>query len=782
MDFKFDLEEEKNFKAIVDALPQLISYVDSELIYRYVNKNYEEFFGISRDDIVGKHIKEVIGNDVFKKARNHIDAVLKGQKVRYHEEFNYGPGQLRNIDGNLIPDFDQSGKVRGYYGVLTDVTPYVKARSEIIEKEALQSLILDNISDAVYLTSIEGDFVFISPNVDVVFEYSRQEIEQMKNISGLFNKAIYHKDDLYERKELQNIETRIHTKSSKKKTILVNVKLVNIGGEKVLITCRDITERKTSQKLLLRKESFLKTAEDLSHIGSWEWDVNTGKFILSAGYQNTHQFYKDITEFEQLSNLIHPDDMDKVNNAIEKVRKNKKRSEVEYRVIRGEDKAIRKFRSNADVILDDSGNVTHMIGTSQDITEQKEALDKLIESEARFRSIFNQGHLVKLLIDPSSGKIADANEAAVQFYGYEKDKLLSLSIFDINIQSKSEIIDEMAYARRYKRNVFHFMHRLSDGEMRNVDVYSTPVRYFNHEYLFSVIIDVTERKQFERKLLESEQTLKNYISSAGEGITLTDHNGIIIEWNTSMEKITGYKRSEVLGSKSWDVQHMVSANGDLAREGRDDLEKMIKDCLKTGKAPWLNTIFEREILDKKNKQKTVQTMIFPLKTGNGFMLASSMRDISYIKQMEQTKTDLEFKKRELATISVYLNQKNDLLNNIKRQVKYCYHTEDANVQSIVQQLEAMIDHNLNLDSDWKIYKTHFEKINEAFFTRLNAKHPGLTQNELRHCAYIRMNFTTKEIARINNVKPTSIQIARVRLKKRLNLTSETNLISYLLKL
>jgi PAS domain S-box-containing protein len=354
-----------------------------------------------------------------------------------------------------------------------------------------------------------------------------------------------------------------------------------------------------------------------------------------------------------------------------------------------------------------------------------------------------------------------------------------MRISDINSLSEKDISMEMKKARKQKKNFFQFRHKLASGELRDVDVHSTPIKFLDRDYLFSVIIDVTDRKKIEKKLTESEQKLKNYINSAGEGIVLSDEEGSIIEWNKAMEQITGYVEEEIKGKKIWEIQYELSTEPNKKPEYFDFLKDRIINCLKTGEAEWLNKIFEREIIDRAGTHKTVQTIVFPVRSEKGLMLGSSMRDISYLKQMEKTKADLEFKKRELATISVYLNQKNELLHNTKKQIKQLHSSEDTNVQIVLQQLEAMIDHNLNFDNDWKIYKSHFEEINEDFFRILNNRHPGLTQNELRHCAYIKMNFTTKEIARINNVKPTSIQIARVRLKKRLELSPESSLISYL---
>jgi PAS domain S-box-containing protein len=102
-----------------------------------------------------------------------------------------------------------------------------------------------------------------------------------------------------------------------------------------------------------------------------------------------------------------------------------------------------------------------------------------------------------LLIDPGTGAIVGANEAAANFYGYSEPQLLSMNISDINTLSPEETAAEMRAAEAAQRNYFLFQHRLAGGEVRSVEVYSYPVEYEAQRVLFSVIhespTDVLER-------------------------------------------------------------------------------------------------------------------------------------------------------------------------------------------------------------------------------------------------------------------------------------------------
>lgn len=112
--------------------------------------------------------------------------------------------------------------------------------------------------------------------------------------------------------------------------------------------------------------------------------------------------------------------------------------------------------------------------------------------------IFENHGSIMLLMDLSTGKIKDANNAAVNFYGYSKEELQNMNISRLNTLSSEQIGREMHLAATEQRNFFNFIHELKNGELRNVEVYSYPFDIDNVRYLFSIIIDVTERVQSQK--------------------------------------------------------------------------------------------------------------------------------------------------------------------------------------------------------------------------------------------------------------------------------------------
>jgi PAS domain S-box-containing protein len=112
---------EQQLRLITDALPVCISYIDANQRYQFVNRTYENWFSCSRDQIIGKQTREIIGEAAYQVAQFYINQVMAGQITTYEVEIPYPFGK-RYIRGSLIPDIDSNNQVRGYYGLITDIS------------------------------------------------------------------------------------------------------------------------------------------------------------------------------------------------------------------------------------------------------------------------------------------------------------------------------------------------------------------------------------------------------------------------------------------------------------------------------------------------------------------------------------------------------------------------------------------------------------------------------------------------------------------------------------
>jgi PAS domain S-box-containing protein len=199
-----------------------------------------------------------------------------------------------------------------------------------------------------------------------------------------------------------------------------------------------------------------------------------------------------------------------------------------------------------------------------------EAYDALEKSENRFHAMFDKHDSVMLLIDPETGKIIDANLAAERFYNKSQADIRKQFIYDINTLPPEEITATLMEAVQEKNNCFTFPHRIANGEIRMVEVHSSPINIGGKTILFSIIHDITERKRTEEKLLRISDDFQ-FASNYAQSIVDTVREPLIV-LNGSFEVISAsqsfYKIFEVtpeatigkvlytLGDNQWNIPQL----------------------------------------------------------------------------------------------------------------------------------------------------------------------------------------------------------------------------------
>ena len=153
----------------------------------------------------------------------------------------------------------------------------------------------------------------------------------------------------------------------------------------------------------------------------------------------------------------------------------------------------------------------------------------------------------------------------------------------------------------------------------------------------------------------------------------------------------------------------------------------------------------------------------------------SSQEIMKLKN-DRLKSELESKNRELATTAMSLINKNELLQGIKNDLLQLEDTASR------KEVARVIDKNLSNNSDWEFFKEAFNNADKDFLSKMKNKHPELTANDLKFCAFLRLNLSSKEIAPLLNISVRSVEIKRYRLRKKMNLEHSVNLIDYILEI
>jgi len=130
---------------------------------------------------------------------------------------------------------------------------------------------------------------------------------------------------------------------------------------------------------------------------------------------------------------------------------------------------------------------------------------QLAENAEYYAKLFNEGSLARLLVDPSTGQIVEANPAAVDLYGWDLTMLTSMRVSDINTADAGDIADELRRARNGEKARFEFQHRTASGGLIDVEVWSSSVTVRGRALLMSTIVDVTEQKRLESQFLQAQK-------------------------------------------------------------------------------------------------------------------------------------------------------------------------------------------------------------------------------------------------------------------------------------
>lgn len=142
--------------------------------------------------------------------------------------------------------------------------------------------------------------------------------------------------------------------------------------------------------------------------------------------------------------------------------------------------------------------------------------------------------------------------------------------------------------------------------------------------------------------------------------------------------------------------------------------------------------------------------------------------------------ELDYKNRELTAYTLNFAQKNQLIEELKEQLNLLK-PQDGQQQKQLKQLRSLVNNTRNLDRDWEDFRLHFESVHPHFFQVLKRQHPDLSNGEQKLCSLIRLNLSMKETAAILGISPNSVKTARYRLRNKLKLQTQDNLMDYLMQ-
>ena len=211
-------------------------------------------------------------------------------------------------------------------------------------------------------------------------------------------------------------------------------------------------------------------------------------------------------------------------------------------------------------ILDNNGQVINLLSVAEDITDQKQTENALVESEERFRLLFEGHSAIMMLLDPTTGNIIDANRAATDFYGWSHEELCEMRIQEINTLSSKEIDVILDKWNTSDKLNFLFTHRKADGSVSDVEAFGCKIAIRGKAVIYLIIHDITERKQAAE---ESDRLKAAFLANISHEIR-TPMNGILgFSELLKDPQLTGEEQAEYIDLIHQSGQRMLNLINDI---------------------------------------------------------------------------------------------------------------------------------------------------------------------------------------------------------------------------
>ncbi len=269
-------------------------------------------------------------------------------------------------------------------------------------------------------------------------------------------------------------------------------------------------EKKDTQEKLLREKQMLARTERIAGIGSWELDIESGRVVWSEELFRIFKIKPSAADpsWSEYQDLIYPEDRELLGECIKKAIDNGTPYEFEVRVLR-RDGELRLCILRRYAEKDSNGKVTRLFGSVQDTTKLKSAEEALKENEEKYRAIFEQAADAILLYDPEDELLVEYNEKLYKNLGYTREEFKEIKLPDIEaIESGAEVAEHNRAILNKGEDIFESKHRTKNGELRDVLISGRVLSIGPKKYIQYISRDITEIKQAERLLKDSDKKSK----------------------------------------------------------------------------------------------------------------------------------------------------------------------------------------------------------------------------------------------------------------------------------
>jgi len=515
-------ESQRITAALVESSEDAIVVYSLDGTIQNWNRGAEKIFGYCAEEALGQCFYMVAPPERREYIAKYTQEVLRGNAVAHRQ----GIGKRK--DGSLLHVAVTSWPLRNTLGEANAISVIIRddtVQHKAEEAQALLASIVESSPDAISSADIEGTIISWNPAAESLLGYTKAEMiganvaclampgreQQLAKILDTFRQG----------RAIAPFDAQLRHKDGQGIDVSLSVFPVFNSVGKVIGTsgiARDIRPRLETERKLAESEERFRRVFECAPIGICVSALNghyihaNSTFCAMLGYSEKELRNKTWME------LTYPEDVPISLAKSEQLREAQNETmEWEKRYIR-RDKSILWARLKVSLVHDTSGTPLHTVVHVEDITESRKTAAALAESEARFYKFFKENGLSMLLIDPDRREIIDANQAAAEYFDRTRDSMIGIHVSQLDSQASEEIALEMHRAILEGRPSFNVHHRTPTGEERDVECYYSLIDVDGKPVQFTVLLDVTERKQAESRLHEATDRLALATQAGGVGI------------------------------------------------------------------------------------------------------------------------------------------------------------------------------------------------------------------------------------------------------------------------
>lgn len=369
-------------QTVLELLTDAIISTDLSFNIRSWNKSAEKIYGWSAAEVIGQPLPQVVSTsypdntpeDVF--AQFWQQGQWQGEVVQTRKD-----GVVINIQTSMSILKDQDGNPTGAVSINRDISERKRMETALRKSEELFAKAFHGSPLPMMLARrTDGAFIEVNESFLRLYEFNREEVIGRTSLDlNLIDPAIRAENArLFRQKGAShNNEIQVRTKSGRPLTVLVSSESTELAGEAcVITTVLDITERKQAEQALQESQRLLQEAQEYGRIGSWELDLVQNEFHLSDIFREFHGLSQNTYNPDKMYRYLYPEDEAQVAQAFDNAMAGQE-YDVVHRIYREDTGAIRWVHARGLLIRDEMGNPLRIVGSSQDVTERKQAEESL---------------------------------------------------------------------------------------------------------------------------------------------------------------------------------------------------------------------------------------------------------------------------------------------------------------------------------------------------------------------------------------------------------------------